>query len=95
MVRDAMLSVAGVLDARLGGPSFFDHSSAQGTGHGGDSLQEHRSRRAGNESADAVPGLAARRPKPLARRLRLPRSVDLGTAAGRHDHAAPGAVDDE
>ena len=26
MVRDAMLSVAGVLDARLGGPSFFDHS---------------------------------------------------------------------
>ena len=26
MVRDAMLSVAGVLDSRLGGPSFFDHS---------------------------------------------------------------------
>ena len=26
MVRDAMLSVAGVLDTRLGGPSFFDHS---------------------------------------------------------------------
>ena len=25
MVRDAMLSVAGVLDSRLGGPSFFDH----------------------------------------------------------------------
>ncbi len=26
MVRDAMLCVAGVLDSRLGGPSFFDHS---------------------------------------------------------------------
>jgi hypothetical protein len=26
MVRDAMLCVAGVLDTRLGGPSFFDHA---------------------------------------------------------------------
>ena len=26
MVRDAMLSVSGVLEARLGGPSYFDHS---------------------------------------------------------------------
>jgi hypothetical protein len=32
MVRDAMLSVAGVLDTRLGGPSFFDHAMHQAPG---------------------------------------------------------------
>ena len=32
MVRDAMLSVAGVLDARIGGPSFLDHSVHQAPG---------------------------------------------------------------
>jgi hypothetical protein len=32
MVRDAMLSVAGVLDARQGGPSFFDHALHQAPG---------------------------------------------------------------
>jgi hypothetical protein len=32
MVRDAMLAVAGVLDTRLGGPSFFDHAVHQAPG---------------------------------------------------------------
>jgi hypothetical protein len=32
MVRDAMLSVAGVLETKLGGPSFFDHAIHQAPG---------------------------------------------------------------
>ena len=32
MVRDAMLAVSGMLDARLGGPSFRDHSMHQAPG---------------------------------------------------------------
>jgi Protein of unknown function (DUF1549)/Protein of unknown function (DUF1553)/Planctomycete cytochrome C/Concanavalin A-like lectin/glucanases superfamily len=32
MVRDAMLCVAGALDTRLGGPSFFDHAVQQAPG---------------------------------------------------------------
>ena len=47
MVRDAMLGVSGVLETRLGGPSFFDQRSYKAPGNGGDSVHEHRSRAPG------------------------------------------------
>ena len=76
-------------------PELLRPRDASGNGDGGDSLRGSRSGSARNESANHFPGMAARRSKPLARRIRLPRSIDLGSEAGRHDHTASGAFDDE
>ena len=94
MVRDAMLCVAGALDSRLGGPSFFDHSVHKAPGTAA-ILYTTIDPMLGYESANPLPAHeAARRPQSLARRIRLPRPVDVGTTAGSHDNAAPGPVNE-
>ena len=45
MVRDAMLSVSGVLDSKLGGPSFLDHSVPRHPGTAAILYASHRSQR--------------------------------------------------
>ena len=52
-------------------------------------------RDAGARPPDPFPRLGSRRPKPVARRLRLPRSVDHRAPPRRHDHAASGPLADE
>ena len=95
MVRDAMLGVAGVLDSRLGGPSFLDHAVNKAPG----------------TPAMLYATIDPGRPGPNRRTLfrawlRGGRShlldafdcPDPSTTAPRragHDHAAAGAVDDE
>ena len=92
MVRDAMLAVSGVLDPKLGGPSFRDQEVVKAPGHAGRPLRGGRPRNARARPADALPRLGPRRPQPVARRVRLPRSIDDRAPPRRHDHAAPGAV---
>ena len=91
--RDA--AVSGILDPRLGGPSFRDQEIVKAPGTPADPVRGGRSQDAGAQPADAFPRLGSRRPKPVARRVRLPRSIDDRAPARRHDHAAPGPLIDE
>ncbi len=82
----------GQLDPRLGGPSFRDHEVVQSTRYARRALRGGRPRTPGLEPAHAVPRLGSRRPEPVPRRLRLPRSLDDRAPPRGHDHAAPGTV---
>ena len=89
MVRDAMLAISGLLDDRLGGPSFATRR-----------LSRPRARRpcctqrstqdARTQPTDTFPCMGPRRPKRVAQCIRLPRSVDHHAAPACNDHAAPG-----
>ena len=76
MVRDAMLAVSGILDPKLGGPSFRDQEIVKAAGTPAVLYAAVDPRTPGPQPADAFPRLGSRRPKPVARRVRLPRSVD-------------------
>ena len=95
MVRDAMLAVSGILDDKLGGPSLRDQEIVKVPGTPAMLYVAVDPRTRGPGSADPFPRVGSRRSQPVARCIRLPRSIDDSAPPPRDHHAAPGAFVDE